>query len=70
MGIDGAMIDQNKNLFLKGSAFGVYTLGQFLGIFPWRLRYLSIETFSCQKCDYEINSCAPCSLFQNKIDIK
>ena len=26
------------------------------------------KTFSCQKCDYEINSCAPFSLFQNKID--
>ena len=24
MGIDGAMIDQNKKLFLKGSAFGVH----------------------------------------------
>ena len=41
MGIDGAMID----LFLKGSAFVVQTLGRFLGIFPRRLRYLSKKLF-------------------------
>ena len=29
MVIDGTMINQNKKLFLKGSAFGVHTLQQF-----------------------------------------
>ena len=66
MGIDGAMIKTNK-LFLKGSAFGVHTLQQFLGIFLRRLRYLSKKPFSCQKCDYEINSSAPSVRFKIKL---
>ena len=57
-----------KLFFSKGSAFGVHTLLWFLGIFPQQFHYLPKKLFSCQKCDYEINSTAPSVRFKNKID--
>ena len=66
MGIDGAMIDQNKKTFLEMQRIWSSHFTAIFGIFPRQLCYLSKTTFSCQKCDYE--AAHPFSLYQNKID--